>query len=156
MRLAALAFVSVLLIAPTAADFDVRAGKVDKTNDTSAADWIDAVLAEVEPNSMIVSWWSYSTPLWYAQLIEGRGTGIFVADDRTRLDRNLGDLNTVIDDNLDNRPVYVIRIDESELAALRDRYNLTPLADPRARNVLRVTPRQSDAGDRLATTGAGR
>src|SRR4030095_14430188 len=94
MRLAALAFVSLLLIAPAAADFDLRAGKGEETNDTSAADWIAAVLAEVEPDAVIVSWWSYSTPLWYAQLIEGRGTDIFVADDRTRLDRNLGDLNT--------------------------------------------------------------
>ena len=91
---------------------------------------------------MIVSWWSYSTPLWYAQLIEGRRPDIFVADDRTRLDLNLGDLRTVIDANLGVRPVYVIRIDQNEMAMLREHYNLTPLT-PRAGNVFKVTPRQS-------------
>ena len=64
---------------------------------------------------MIVSWWSYSTPLWYAQLIEDRRPDIFVADDRTRLDLNLGDLTTVIDANLGVRPVYVTRVDQNEL-----------------------------------------
>ena len=100
---------------------------------------------------MIVSWWSYSTPLWYAQLIEDRRPDVFVADDRTRLDQHLGDLTTVIDANLDERPVYVIRIDQNEMRTLMDRYNLTPLASPRAGNVFRVAPRQASAA-----TGAGR
>ncbi|HEX5014035.1 MAG TPA: DUF2723 domain-containing protein [Candidatus Limnocylindrales bacterium] len=156
VRLAALGFVSFLLIAPTAAAFDLRATTVDRTNDTAAQEWIDAVLFEVEPDAVIVSWWSYSTPLWYAQLIDGRDPGIFVVDDRTRLDENLGDLTTVIDANLGVRPVYVIRIDENELKALRDRYNLTPLSNPVAGNVLRVTPRVSSASDRLATAGPSR
>ena len=89
---------------------------------------------------MIVSWWSYSTPLWYAQLIEGRRPDIFIADDRTRLDLNLGDLTTVIDGNLGVRPVYAIRIDQNEMRLLRERYNVTPLASPRAGNVFRITP----------------
>ena len=156
IRIAALAFACFLLIAPTAAGFDLRARDVDRTSDTAAEEWIDAVLFEVEPDAVIVSWWSYSTPLWYAQLIEGRDRGVFVADDRTRLDQHLGDLTTVIDANLGVRPVYVIRIDENELATLRDRYNLTPLSNPIAGNVLRVTPRVSDAGGGFATEGAGR
>ena len=99
------------------------------------------MLDEVEDDAIVVSWWSYSTPLWYAQLIEGRRPDIFIADDRTRLDLNLGDLPTVIDCNLDARPVYVIRIDQSEMSMLMDRYKLTPLS-PRAGNVFRVTARQ--------------
>jgi len=94
---------------------------------------------------MIVSWWSYSTPLWYAQLIEDRRPDIFVADDRTRLDQNLGDLTTVIDANLGVRPVYVTRVDQNELVQLFDRYNLTPLASPVAGNVFKVTPKVSAA-----------
>ena len=39
---------------------------------------------------MVVSWWSYSTPLWYAQIVEGRRPDIFIVDDRTRLDQGLG------------------------------------------------------------------
>ena len=143
LRLAALAVAAILLLAPTLADFTRRATALDRTNDRSAAAWLDAVLTEVEPGAVIVSWWSYSTPLWYAQQIERRRPDIFVADDRTRLDQNLGDLNQVIDSNLATRPVYAIRIDQHELIALMDRYNLTPLADPLARNVYRVTQRVS-------------
>ena len=44
----------------------------------------------MEPNAVIVSWWSYSTPLWYAQVIEGRRPDIDIIDDRTRLDREPG------------------------------------------------------------------
>ena len=63
----------------------------------------------------------------------------------------------MIDGNLDKRPVYVIRIDESELAALRDRYNLTPLADrPAPATSSASRPARATSGDRLATTGAGR
>jgi len=136
---------AVLLLAPTAAAFTTRATAVDETGDRGAAEWLDAVLTEVEPDAMIVSWWSYSTPLWYAQLIEDRRPDIFVADDRTRLDQNLGDLTTVIDANLGVRPVYVTRVDQNELIQLFDRYNLTPLASPIAGNVFKVTPKVSDA-----------
>ena len=107
---------------------------------------------------MIVSWWSYSTPLWYAQLIEGRRPDIFIVDDRTRLDQNLGDLTTVIDGNLGKRPVYVIRIDQNEMALLQSRYNLTPLASPRAGNVLPgdATRLVGPAGSHLVTDRVAR
>ncbi len=93
------------------------------------------------PDSVVVSWWSYSTPLWYAQQIEGRRTDILVADDRTRLDLNLGEVTDVIDANLGTRPVFVIRFDTEELDLLAARYTLTPLRSPLAFNVLRVTER---------------
>jgi hypothetical protein len=50
-------------------------------------------LAEMEPGAVIVRWWSYSTPLWYAQRVEGR-----------RLDHGLGDFTTVIDAHLGESP----------------------------------------------------
>lgn len=146
VRLAALGLAGLLLLAPTAAAFPARAAAVDRTNDRSAAQWLDAVLEELEPNAMVVSWWSYSTSLWYAQHIQGRRADLFIADDRTRLDLNMGDLISVIDSNLAiARPVYVIRIDQNELRLLRERYNLTPLASPIAQNVLRVRPIQTGA-----------
>jgi 4-amino-4-deoxy-L-arabinose transferase-like glycosyltransferase len=134
---------AVLLLAPTAAEFGTRAATVDHTGDRSGQQWLDAVLEEVEPDAIIVSWWSYSTPLWYAQQIEDRRRDIFIADDRTRLDLNLGDLTTVIDGNLGVRPVYAIRIDQNEMRTLLRRYNMTPLAAPIAGNVYRVTPKVS-------------
>ena len=78
----------------------------------------------MEPNAVIVSWWSYSTPLWYVQRVEGRRPDITIIDDRTRLDENLGGLTDAIDANLGVRPVYVIRLDRREVALLAQRYDL--------------------------------
>ena len=138
------ALAALLLLGPTIAAFPDRAAAVDRTADRSAELWLDAVLDEVGPQAVIVSWWSYSTPLWYAQLIEGRRTDVFVADDRTRIDMDLGEVTDVIDGNLAiGRPVYAVRIDSQELLQLNARYTLTPLQSPLLWNVLRVTSRSA-------------
>ena len=155
IQVAGVGLAAVLLLAPTGADFTQRASDVDHTTDTGASEWLDAVFDEVEPDAMIVSWWSYSTPLWYAQQIEHRRQDIAIVDDRTRLDENLGDLTTVIDRNLGVRPVYAIRIDPNEIRALQERYNVTPLASPIANNVLRITPRVSSTAPGVADAPAG-
>ena len=97
-----------------------------------ASDWLDAVLDEriVGRDAVIVSWWSYSTPLWYAQHVEGRRPDIRIVDDRTRLDEDLGEIADVIDANLGRRPVFVIQIDPEVVASLASRYQLTPLPVP--------------------------
>jgi hypothetical protein len=92
----------------------------------------------MEPNAVVVSWWSFSTTLWYGQHIEGRFAGGYVVDDRTRLDAELGDVDDVIDSYLGTRPVYVIREDPVELDALHRRYALEPTG---AMSLLRVTGR---------------
>ncbi|HEY4189500.1 MAG TPA: DUF2723 domain-containing protein, partial [Candidatus Limnocylindrales bacterium] len=112
------------LIVPTLATLPERYASVDESHQTDAARWVDNALRVMEPDSLIVSWWSYSTPLWYEQLVEGRRPDIAIVDDRTRLDENLGSIEDVIDANLGKRPVYVIRLDPSEVAALARRYDL--------------------------------
>lgn len=143
--LTAVAVAAGLLIGPTVGALRERATIVDRTLDLSAGRWLDAVLAELEPDAVVVSWWSYSTPLWYAQHIEGRRTDVAVIDDRTRLDQNLGEVTDVIDRNLAIRPVYVIRADSLELEELRARYDLAPLVTAGG-NVYRVTA--APAGNR--------
>lgn len=131
-----------VLLAPTIAAFPDRATFVDRSSDRSAELWLSAVLDEVAPGAIVLSWWSYSTPLWYAQVIEGRRTDIFVADDRTRIDMGLGEVIDVISGNLAiGRPVYAIRIDTRELGQLQALFRLTPLESPFAPNVFRVTSR---------------
>ncbi len=90
------------------------------------------------PNAVVVSWWSYSTPLWYAQHVEGQRPDVTILDDRTRLDQHLGDIYDVIDANLPTRPVYVIRADPREVAGLAARYRLAPIGGPDARFLTRV------------------
>jgi len=119
--------VAVVLLVPTGLALRDRYQAVDRSHDDAAARWLDMALSSMDPNAVVVSWWSYSTPLWYAQVIEGRRPDISIIDDRTRLDQNLGDIYDVIDRNLPTRPVYVIRIEPSEITGVNERYETQPL-----------------------------
>jgi hypothetical protein len=116
--------ISVALLVPTVFDAPARYTAVDQHGQHAAEIWVDRVLSEMEPDSVIVSWWSYSTPLWYEQRVLGKRPDITIVDDRTRLDENLGEITDVIDANLGKRPVYVVRLDQREVALLADRYDL--------------------------------
>jgi len=114
---------AVLLVVPAVHALQVRAS-ADASRDTSAQQWADAALKALPPNAVVVSWWSYSTPLWYEKYVAGRRPDILIVDDRDRLDDNYGDLPATIDRFLaQGRPVYVIR-PEDEIAALSQRYRL--------------------------------
>jgi hypothetical protein len=138
-----------LLLVPTAFDLDRRAAEVDRGGEVAAAAWTDAMLAGLEPDAVVVSWWSYSTPLWYAQIVEGRRPDIWIVDDRTRLDEDLGDAFDVIDDNLGVRPVYAIRFHQTEIDVLKTAYIVEPLPAP-AHNVLHVVGRREIGGEETA------
>jgi transmembrane protein TMEM260 (protein O-mannosyltransferase) len=138
-RLSVVGLAFVVLLGPTLTALPERAVIVDRSTDRAAQAWLDDVLTELRPNAIVLSWWSFSTPLWYAQLIEGRRPDIAVIDDRTRLDEHLGELTDVIDANLATRPVYVLRFAASDLESLRLRYDLTPLASSLGMNVFRVS-----------------
>jgi hypothetical protein len=133
---------AVALIVPTLAVAQARYATVDLHRQTDAAKWLAHVVADVQPNAMIVSWWSYSTPLWYGQRVEGERPDIAIVDDRTRLDENLGGLTDVIDANLGKRPVYVIRVDRNEVALLADRYVLDYIDGVDASALTRVVSRR--------------
>lgn len=137
-----LLIVAALLLAPSLSAVPDRAGSsaIDRTNDRAAQRWTSQVLAALEPNAVVVSWWSYSTPLWYATIVDGRRPDILIVDDRDREDQNLLELSQVIDLYIATRPVYLIRNGTSELAALAGRYELVALAQPTVSNVLQVFP----------------
>jgi hypothetical protein len=136
------AALAVVLLVSTASDIPARFRAIDRSHDVGAQVWLDRALQLMAPNAVIVSWWSYSTPLWYAQLVQDRRTDIDIIDDRTRLDRNLGEVTDVIDANLATRPVYVIRIDPIEIAMLEERYSLVYLDGSNATGLTQVLARE--------------
>ena len=115
---------AIVLIAPTLVAVPARYRMVNESGDRGASRWVDRALEAMAPGALIVSWWSHSTPLWYAQRVEGRRPDLKIVDDRTILDEGLGDLYTVIDENLGVRPVYVIRDDVNQANELVRRYDL--------------------------------
>ncbi len=127
-----------LLLGPTALALGERRGLVDRSHDTEMAHWLDDAMAGLDPGAVVVSWWSYSTPLWYGTLVEGRRPDLRIVDDSTREAEGLGTVEDVIDANLGRRPVYLIRL-PGDIADLEHRYAIEPVARPGG--VYRVTGR---------------
>jgi hypothetical protein len=138
--------VAVALLAPTAIDLGSRREAADRHLDTAAQDWLDEVLPAIEPNAVIVSWWSTSTPLWYAELVDGRRTDIEVVDDRTILDRGYGSALGAIGRFLGTRPVYLIRANDLDLAGVAAAYELRLVAGEGPLAVYRVVGPAGGAG----------
>ena len=136
---AAAALLGLALLVPSLGALPDRAARLDLSRDRSAPRWLNAALGAMEPNAVVVAWWSYSTTLWYAQHIEGRFADGLIVDDRTRLDLELGEVPDVIDAHLGRRPVYVVRSSSEEVAALRLTYTLEAI--PGATMLYRVVGR---------------
>jgi hypothetical protein len=91
-------------------------GAVSEAKNNYDSVWMHAVLAPADQgglpeNSVIMGWWSVSTTLWYGQKVLGLRPDIYIIDDRTRLDANLGEVQDVFNRFLGNRPVFTIRLD---------------------------------------------
>ena len=92
------------------------AGAVSEAQNTQDVVWMRAVLAPADQgglpkDSVIVSWWSASTTLWYGQRVLGLRPHIYIVEERTRMDDNLGEVQDVFNRFLGNRPVFTIRMD---------------------------------------------
>jgi len=132
-----------ILLGPALLDVSDRARAADRSRDTIAQRWLDRVVEVLEPNAVVVSWWSYSTPLWYGKHIEGRLPGVDIIDDRTRLDEDLGSTADVVNRYLGERPVYVIRLDD--LPELEEEFVIEPVPMPMPDSLSRVVGRREDA-----------
>jgi len=137
---AAAVVAAVLLVTPSALALPDTFAEVDASRETEARTWLDATFVALEPDAVIVSWWSFSTPMWYGRFVEGRRPDITIIDDRTILDEDLGDVFAVIERYLGQRPVYILRLSH-DLEPVAERYELE-LVDgiPGIGQVWRVLP----------------
>jgi hypothetical protein len=137
---AAAIVLGALLLAPSIADLDARREDADRSKDLSAQEWLDEALPAIAQNAVLVSWWSTSTALWYAQKVELQRPDIFIVDDRTMLDLGLGRAPDVIRRFVaEGRPVYAIRIDyNGDLAELTSQFDMTLVASGGTTGVWRV------------------
>jgi hypothetical protein len=137
---------ALALLYPTAAAFGDRAARADEHGNSGPRQWVEAVLGEVEPDAVIVSWWSASTVLWYAQYVDHRRSDITVIDDRTRLDLGYGEATDVIARFYGSRPVYVIRANADDLGKVLALYDLEALKSVPAMGVYRVLGPRGEGG----------
>jgi 4-amino-4-deoxy-L-arabinose transferase-like glycosyltransferase len=120
--------VGVIVLVPTLAGLGVRRHAADRSGDTGAQAWLNEALPAVAQGAVLVSWWSTSTPLWYAQKVEGLRPDIDIIDDRTMLDLDLGRAPDVINRYLGTRPVYVIRLAGGDTDELTRQFDMTVVA----------------------------
>jgi hypothetical protein len=142
MGVAALAVAAVVLIGPPVAAIPARLPEVDQSTDVAAREWLDEVGAALPANAVVVSWWSFSTTLWYGQYVEGWRPDVTVIDDRTMIDQDLGSAEDVLDRYVGQRPLYLIRL-PSDLPRFRERYELVQLRGVSAGPVYEVRVLQS-------------
>jgi hypothetical protein len=141
---------ALVLIVPAVASVPTRYRAIDESSDHSARLWLNSLGAALPPDSVIVSWWSFSTPMWYGQYVEGWRPDVTIVDDRTILDQNLGNAKQVVDSYLGERPVFLIRL-PNDYAQFDSIYTLQTLPGVVGQQVLQVTGRKADASSLSST-----
>lgn len=80
----------------------------DRSRDHDAERWVAAVHDALPRNAVVISWWSYSTPLWYFRWIEGERPDVKIIDERNVLDDGYGTIHRAVEAHLGRRPVYIV------------------------------------------------
>jgi hypothetical protein len=70
--------------------------------------WVASVHQALPPDAVVISWWSYSTPLWYHRWVLGERPDVKIIDERNILDDGYGTIDAAITAFLGRRPVYVV------------------------------------------------
>jgi hypothetical protein len=136
---------AVVLIVPAVASVPARFKSIDESTDYGSRAWLQSLSTALPQDSVIVSWWSYSTPLWYAQYVEGWRPDVTIIDDRTVLDQNLGSAEQAVADYVGKRPVMLIRV-PSDYAAFEEQYDLAPLPGVVGQQLLEVLGPKGEGG----------
>ncbi|HET8587695.1 MAG TPA: DUF2723 domain-containing protein [Candidatus Limnocylindria bacterium] len=106
-RVAGGAVLAVVAIFPSAAlvtGYEMH----DQSSNRDADRWVESVYRALPQDAVIISWWSYSTPLWYHRWINGERPDVKIMDERNILDDGYGTIETAIRVFLGSRPVYVV------------------------------------------------
>ena len=117
------ALLALVIVVVVAAPMPDRFASADRSGDTSGRTWLEAMFEALEPGAAVVSWWSYSTPLWYGRWVEGRRSDIIIVDDRDVIDDGFGTAMGAVDHFLGDRPVYIVRLSR-DIPRFEERYDL--------------------------------
>jgi len=80
----------------------------DQSDNRVADQWVTSVYRTLPQNAVIISWWSYSTPLWYHRWILEERPDVTIIDERNILDDGYVTIDGAIRAFLGERPVYVV------------------------------------------------
>ena len=80
----------------------------DQSENRAADAWVASVYEQLPPNAVLISWWSYSTPLWYHRWILGERPDVTIIDERNILDDGYRTMHDAILAHIGRRPVFVV------------------------------------------------
>ena len=83
------------------------------------------MFAALPPDAAVFTYWASSPPLWHATMVEGLRPDLLIVDDTNIVYEGWGTREKRIDSVICDRPVYVMRPNDSELAPTRAAYGLT-------------------------------
>ena len=115
-----LALAAILPLSALVIRYDVR----DQSANREADLWVTSLHRALPQDAVIISWWSYSTPLWYHRWVLGERPDITIIDERNIIDDGWGTIDAAIRAHLNERPVYLVPPDwevERLLAVFRTR-----------------------------------
>ena len=97
----------------------------DRSGDTSARTYVDAVFATLPENAAILSFWGPSWPLLHAQLVLGERPDVLIVDDTNIVYDGWGTREARIDSLVCSRPVFILPLKEADMTAIRERFSVT-------------------------------
>lgn len=124
------AIFAVAMLVPSALAINSRWMSADQSGNTDAVAWLDQAFGSMDQGAVVISWWSYSTPMWYGEFVQGRRPDLLIVDDSNAVWDQLGSLDAIIDSYLGTRPVYVIRQSDSDIQNLGKQYAIQPVGRP--------------------------
>ncbi len=98
---------SISLLLPLAT-LAVNYQPADQSANHDADRWVASVYQALPPNAVIISWWSYSTALWYHRWVLGERPDVTIIDERNIIDDGYGTIDGAIRAFRGVRPLYVL------------------------------------------------
>jgi hypothetical protein len=128
----------------------------DRSHDTSGPTYVDIVLTSLPQDAAILSEWDASTPLWHGQQVLGLRPDVLVVDDTNIVYEGWGTRERRIEDLICDRPVFILRLSDRDLAPTAQEFTISPFIAVRVgfggpsaaatRQVYRVEPHTGTCG----------
>ncbi len=103
----------------------------DRSDDVGAEAFVATAWSVLPQDAAILTEWDVSTPLWHSQIVLGARPDVLIVDDTNVVYEGWGSRETRIASLICDRPVFIIRLHESDLVPTRAHFRLTEIVKVR-------------------------
>ena len=101
-------------------------GPADRSKDLGGDTFVGTVLESLPQDAAILSEWDASTPLWHAHHVLGLRPDLLIVDDTNIVFEGWGTRERRIASLICDRPVFILRLQDEDLAPTRAAYRVKP------------------------------